>query len=141
MSFLSFRLKINDSFCLVTVAKCRRKAHMAGMEQEFRKPDYVPRVHDRKSSTFNCMLAAVGVTVMTLCLVGSAALTGVWAVSKLFGASNTVFLVAAAIVAVPVLVATIWTGGRAWHLERRLASGQDVDTPVFSMLHYYKRSV
>jgi fatty acid desaturase len=111
------------------------------MEQEIRRPDYVPRQHDRAVSTFSCALAAIGVTLMTLCLVGAAAITSVWAVTKLLGASDTVLLVLAAIVAIPVLWLSIWIAGRAWHLERRLARGQDVDTPVYSMVHYFRKGV
>ena len=111
------------------------------MEQEIRRPDYVPRQHDRAASSMNCALAAIGVTLMTLCLVGSAAVTTVWAISKLMGVSDTVLLVLTAIVAIPVLALSVWTAGRAWHLERRLARGQDVDTPVFGVFHYFRKGV
>jgi hypothetical protein len=114
---------------------------MAGMDQEIRRPDYVPRQHDRAVSTFSCALAAIGVTLMTLCLVGSAAVTTVWAITKLFGASDTVLMVLAAVVALPVLWLSIWIAGRAWYLERRLARGQDVDTPIYKMVHYFRSGV
>jgi hypothetical protein len=114
---------------------------MAAMEQEIRRPDYVPRQHDRAVSTLSCALAAIGVTLLTLCLVGSAALTSVWAVTKLMGASDTVLYVLAGFVAIPVLWMSIWIAGRAWHLERRLARGQDVDTPVYNVFHYFRKSV
>ena len=114
---------------------------MAFMEQEIRRPDYVPRQHDRAVSTLSCALAAIGVTLLTLCLVGSAALTTVWAITKLFDGSDTVLYILAALVASPVIWMSIWIAGRAWHLERRLARGQDVDTPVFSALHYFRKSV
>ena len=45
------------------------------MEQEIRRPDYVPRVRDRSSSNFNCFLAALGVTLVMGGLVGAAAAT------------------------------------------------------------------
>ena len=123
------------------IAKSLPDVHMAGMEQEIRRPDYVPRQHDRAASSLNCALAAIGVTLMTLCLVGAAALTAVWAIGKLAGASDTILLVMAVVVSIPVLALSIWTAGRAWHLERRLARGQDVDTPVFSVLHYFRKTV
>jgi hypothetical protein len=110
------------------------------MEQEIRRPDYVPRQHDRAASSLNCALAAIGVTLMTLCLVGSAAVTAVWAVAKLFDASNQAVMILAGLVMIPVLALSIWTAGRAWHLERRLAAGQDVDAPVFSVMHYFKKA-
>jgi energy-converting hydrogenase Eha subunit E len=112
---------------------------MGMMEQEIRRPEYKPRQHDRAASSLNCALAAIGVTLMTLCLVGSAAVTTVWAVAKLFSASDQVISVLAAISLVPVLALSIWTAGRAWHLERRLAAGQDVDAPVYGILHYFKK--
>ena len=43
-----------------------------------------------------------------------------------------------AISLVPVLWATIWTAGRAWHVERRLEAGLDVDAPVFKLMHYWR---
>jgi energy-converting hydrogenase Eha subunit E len=110
------------------------------MEQEIRRPDYVPRQHDRAASSLNCALAAIGVTLMTLCLVGSAAVTTVWAVAKLFGASDQVVMVLAVVSLIPVLALSVWIAGRAWHLERRLAAGQDVDSPIFSVLHYFKKA-
>lgn len=109
------------------------------MEQEIRRPDYVPRKHDRTASSLNCALAAIGVTLMTLCLVGSAAVTSVWAVAKLFGTSNQTIMILAGISLIPVLALSIWTAGRAWHLERKLAAGQDVDAPVFGVFHYFKK--
>lgn len=114
---------------------------MAVMEQEIRRPDYVPRQHDRAASSLNCALAAIGVTLMTLCLVGAAAITTAWAVSKLVGASDTTFLIMAVLVAIPVAALSVWTAGRAWHLERRLARGQDVDTPVYGVFHYFRKAV
>ncbi len=108
------------------------------MEQEIRRPDYVPRQHDRAASSLNCALAAIGVTLMTLCLVGAAAVTTVWAVARLFDAGNTVIVVLSGLIMIPVLALSIWTAGRAWHLERRLARGDDVDAPVFKVMHYFK---
>jgi hypothetical protein len=111
------------------------------MEQEFRRPDYAPRKHDRTSSSFNCALAAIGVTLMTLCLVGSAAVTTVWAVGKLFVVSDQMILILAGLAMIPVVLFSIWTAGRAWHVERRLARGQDVDAAVFSVLYYFRKGI
>jgi energy-converting hydrogenase Eha subunit E len=111
------------------------------MEQELRRPEYAPRQHDRAASDLNCALAAIGVTLMTLCLVGSAAITTVWAVAKLFSASDTVLLVLAVLSCVPVLAISVWTAGRAWHVEKRMAAGQDVDAPVYSLFHYLRAKV
>lgn len=110
------------------------------MEQEIRRPDYVPRVRDRSSSNFNCFLAALGVTLVMGGLVGAAAATSAWAIAKLMGFPDWALYTFLALVAVPVLWLTIWTAGRAWYLERRLASGKDVDNPVFKMLYYFGKS-
>jgi hypothetical protein len=34
---------------------------------------------------------------------------------------------------------TVWTAGRAWHVERLLASNKDIDVPVFNLSHYFKK--
>ena len=113
---------------------------MSGMEQEIRRPDYVPRVNDRSSSTFSCFMAASGVTLLTLCLIGSAAAVTVWAVAQLLGIGNTTLYVLQGLVAIPVIWLTIWVAGRAWYLEQRIAKGQDVDTPVFKLMHYFGKT-
>ena len=114
---------------------------MTGMEQELRRPEYAPRQHDRAASDLNCAMAAIGVTLMTLCLVGSAAVTTVWAVAKLFSASDTVLLVLAILACIPVIGISVWTAGRAWHVEKRMASGRDVDAPVFGLFYYLRPKV
>lgn len=108
------------------------------MEQEIRRPDYVPRNHDRTSSAFNCFMAAAGLTLMTLFMLGAAAAISAWAVAKLFGLNDTLLPALVALFELPVLWTVIWVSGRAWHLERRLASGKDMDQPVFKMLHYFR---
>jgi hypothetical protein len=109
------------------------------MEQEIRRPDYVPRKHDRASSNLNCLLSAAGLTLMMLCLVGSAAAITGWALVKLVGLPDSFLLPVIGLLQLPVLWLTIWTAGRAWYTERRLATGQDVDMPVYRMLHYFKK--
>jgi hypothetical protein len=126
-------------FSRLCIAKSTGKAHMDCMEQDIRRPDYVPRQHDRAASSLNCALAAVGVTLMTLCLVGSAALTTVWAIAKLLAVSDTTMMVFAGLALIPVVALSIWIAGRAWHLERRLARGQDVDAPVYGVFHYFRK--
>jgi hypothetical protein len=54
------------------------------------------------------------------------------------GLPDSFFYVLLVLVAIPVVWATIWTGGRAWHVERRLAQGLDIDTPVFKLTRYLK---
>jgi hypothetical protein len=113
---------------------------MRTMEQELRRPDYVPRQHDRTSSNMNCFLAAAGMTAMMLSLLGSAAAISAWAIAKLLGLNDQFLLALIVLFEIPVLWATIWTAGRAWHLERRLASGKDMDQPVFKLFHYFKKT-
>ncbi len=108
------------------------------MEQELRRPEYAPRKHDRASSTFSCFIAAAGLTLMMLCMFGAAAAISAWAIAKLLELNDTLLLILVALSELPVIWLVIWTAGRAWHMERRLASGKDMDTPVFKMLHYFK---
>lgn len=112
---------------------------MKGMEQELKRPDYSPRKFDRTSSAFNCFLAATGVTLMTVCLLGSAVATSIWALVHLLGLPDSVLYVVLALAAIPVGGITIWTAGRAWYLEKRLVSGLDVDAPVFKVFHYFRK--
>jgi hypothetical protein len=111
------------------------------MEQEFLKPDQTPKTGTQAFSPFGCFMAAAGVTLLTFCLVGAAAAASAWAFSKLLGLPDIAFYVLLGLVALPVLYATIWTAGRAWHVERRLAQHFDVDAPNFSMLHYFRKTI
>ena len=73
-------------------------------------------------------------------MVGAAAAASVWAISSLIGLPQSALLVLFGLVAIPVLAATYWTAGRAWHVERRLAQGLDVDTPVFKLGYYFRKT-
>jgi hypothetical protein len=109
------------------------------MDQDVIRPEATPKTSSQAFSPFGCFIAASGVTLLTFSLLGSAAVTSVWAFAKLLGLPDSITLGAMAIGMVPVLLATVWTAGRAWHVERRLAAHQDIDVPVFSWLHYFKR--
>lgn len=109
------------------------------MDQDIIKPESAPKPASQAFSPFGCFIAAAGVTLLAFCLLGSAALTTVWAFAKLWGLPDTITIVFIVVSMAPVLWATIWTAGRAWHVERRLAGHQDIDVPVFSLLHYFKR--
>ena len=111
---------------------------MGGMEQDIITPPSTPKSGDHALSPFACALAAGGAALMSLCLLGSAAAATVWAFSKLFGFADMVVYVLIALSFIPVLWATVWTAGRAWHVEQRLADGLDIDTPVFRLGHYLK---
>ena len=110
------------------------------MEQEFLKPDAAPKSSTQAFSPLGCFLAAAGVTLLTACLVGAGTAAAVWAFSKLIGLPDTVLNVLLALSVLPVLWATIWTAGRAWHVERRLAQHLDVDQPVFRLAHYFRKT-
>jgi hypothetical protein len=109
------------------------------MDQELIKPEPNPRTGTQAFSPLGCFLAAAGVTLLAFCMLGAAMVATVWSASRLFGLPD--FLMYALFVAgaVPVLWATVWTAGRAWHVEQRLAQHLDVDTPVFRIGYYFKR--
>ncbi len=115
--------------------------HIGDMEQEFLKPDAAPKTTSSQAfSPLGCFLAAAGVTLLTASLVGAAAAASVWAFSKLIGLPDIVLNVLLALSVIPVLWATIWTAGRAWHVEQRLAQHLDIDQPVFRLAYYFRKT-
>lgn len=114
------------------------RAHMSAMEQEIIAPQPDPKGGSQAFGNLGCILAATGATAMTFSLLGSAAAASVWAIVKLLGLPDTVLYGAMVVSLLPVLWATVWTAGRAWHVERLLARGSDADTPVFRLAHYLK---
>lgn len=109
------------------------------MEQEIIKPDTTPKSGSQAFNQFGCTLAAAGATLMILCMTGAAMVATVWAFSKLIGLPDVVMYGFLALGFVPVLWATVWTAGRAWHVEQLLARGADIDVPVFKFNHYFRR--
>ena len=109
------------------------------MDQDIIRPDVSPRTGTQAFSPFGCFLAAAGATLLAFCKLGAAMLATVWAGSKLFGLPDIFMYVLMAVGAVPVLWATVWTAGRAWYIERRLAQHLDIDQPVFKLGYYFKR--
>jgi hypothetical protein len=109
------------------------------MEQEITKPLNSPKTGSQAFSPFGCFLASAGVTMLAATKLGAAMVATVWACSKLFGFPDVVMYVLLTLGAIPVVWATIWTAGRAWHIERRLAQHLDVDQPVFKLGYYFKR--
>ncbi|MDP4823364.1 MAG: hypothetical protein NWR47_05385 [Aestuariivirgaceae bacterium] len=85
------------------------------------------------------MLAASGATLLAFTMVGTATVAVIWAFVKLVGLPDVVLygLLVAGII--PTMWVTVWTAGRAWHVEHRLQQGQDVDAPTFKMLHYFSK--
>ena len=111
---------------------------MEAMDQEFITPDRSPKSGEQAFGTFGIFIAAAGAGLLTLCLVGAAAVASVWAFSKMLGFPDIVIEVLLVLVVIPILMATVWTASRAWHVEQRLARGQDIDTPVFKTLYYFR---
>lgn len=113
---------------------------MPHMEQELIKPENAPKISSQAFSPLGCFVAAAGVTLLAFCLWGAASLTTIWAFSKLFSFPDALTYGLMALGLIPVIIATIWTGGRAWHVERRMAQHQDIDVPVFKLFHYFKKT-
>jgi hypothetical protein len=109
------------------------------MDQDITKPEHPPKTTSQAFSPLGCFLAASGVTLLAFCKLGAAMVATVWAVSQIFGFPNLMMYGLMALGAIPVLWATVWTAGRAWHVERRLAQHLDIDAPVFKLGHYFGR--
>ena len=110
------------------------------MEQELIKPEISPKGSSQAFSPLGCFIAASGITLLTLCLLGTAALTTIWAFSKLLGLPEVLSEGLMVLGLIPAIIATVWTAGRAWHVERRLAQHLDVDVPNFQLLYYFKKN-
>ena len=109
------------------------------MEQEIIQPEQQPPNNSQAFSSTGSLIAAAGATLMILTMTGAAMLAAVWAFSKLFGLPDFIMYGVMALGFIPVLWGTVWTAGRAWHVERLLASGKDVDVPVFNLMHYFRK--
>jgi hypothetical protein len=113
---------------------------MGGMDQEIIKPEAVPKAATQAAGPLGCFLSAAGVTMLAASMLGAAMAATTWAMAKLIGLPDAAMWSIMALGALPVAWATIWTAGRAWHVEQRLERGLDIDTPVFSLLHYWRRA-
>ena len=109
------------------------------MEQEILKPDAAPKAGTQAFSPAGSLMAAFGATLLMLCFTGSSMVATVWALSRLIGLPDMVMYGLLALGVIPVLWVTVWTAGRAWHVERLLALHQDIDVPVFSLTYYFKK--
>ena len=85
------------------------------------------------------LMSAAGVALMTLTMLGSSAAAVIWSGGKLLGFPDWLLLPFYAAAAVAVLWATVWATGRAWHVERLLESGKDIDVPVFKPFYYWTK--
>jgi hypothetical protein len=109
------------------------------MEQDIIKPETAPKGGSQGFSPAGSFMAAFGATLLILCFTGSAMVATVWAFAKLIGVPDLVMYGVMVLGMVPVAWTTVWTAGRAWHVERLLASQKDIDVPVFTLSHYLKK--
>ena len=84
-------------------------------------------------------LAAAGATLLSLTMSGTAMAAVVWSAVKLAGLPDIVLYVLVAVGMIPVIGVTIWTAGRAWHVENRLELGLDIDQPDFGLFSYFRK--
>jgi hypothetical protein len=110
------------------------------MEQEIIKPEVQPKTSSQGFSPLGSFLAAFGATLLMLCFTGSAMVATVWAFAKLIGVPDLLMYGVMALGVIPVVWATVWTAGRAWHVERMLAQSKDIDKPVFNLSYYFKKN-
>ena len=110
------------------------------MDQEITQPERTPPTSSQAMSTLGCFLAAAGATLLAASMLSAAFGATVWALSNLLGFPQIALWILLGLSLIPALWATIWTAGRAWHVERRLAQGLDIDTPVFTLLHYWRKT-
>jgi hypothetical protein len=110
------------------------------MDQEIIKPNETLRKSTQAVGGFGMLIAASGATLLALTMLGAAMGAIVWAVAALIGLPDVATWILMALGALPVIWATIWTAGRAWHVERRLEEGSDIDAPVFKLFHYWKKA-
>ena len=109
------------------------------MDQEIIAPGMPPKASAQGFSAFGSFVAAAGATLLMLCFLGSAMVATVWAFAKLIGVPDFAMYAVLALGVIPVVWATVWTAGRAWHVEQLLASGKDIDVPVFTLSYYFRK--
>jgi hypothetical protein len=85
------------------------------------------------------ILAALGATLLALVMTGTSVVALVWAFVALLGLPDFVLWGLSALGVVPVVWATLWTAGRAWHVEQLLEKGGDIDQPVFKLGAYLRK--
>ena len=112
---------------------------MGAMDQDIFPPETQPKTGGQAFSSTEGLMAATGATLLILCLTGAAMVATVWAFSKLLGIPDLLMYAVMVAGALPVLWLTAWTAGRAWHVEKLLASGRDIDPPAFKLGHYFRK--
>jgi hypothetical protein len=110
------------------------------MDQEIIKPQTAPAPSSHSMGIFNSFLSAAGVVLLSVTKLGAAFAAVIWAFCQIVGLPNVVMYVLMGLGLIPVIWATVWVGGRAWHVEQLLETGRDVDRPVFKAFYYWKKS-
>jgi hypothetical protein len=82
------------------------------------------------------LIATCGATFLAFIFSGTSVAAVIWAISWALGLPNFILEILLTLGLVPVLWATVWTAGRAWHVETLLGTGRDVDQPVFKIGEY-----
>jgi hypothetical protein len=81
-------------------------------------------------------VAAAGATLLAFIFSTTSVVAVIWALATLLGLPNILMWILLALGAVPIIWTTLWTAGRAWHVEKLLESGHDVDQPSFKLGAY-----
>lgn len=95
--------------------------------------------NDHRLGIFGMLLSAAGVAMMTITMLGSSAVAVIWSSGKLMGLPDWFLLPFYVAASIGVLWATVWATGRAWHVEKLLESGRDIDVPVFKPFYYWTK--
>jgi hypothetical protein len=89
----------------------------------------------RESQTGRIM-ATCGATLLALLFSGASVAAVIWVIVWALGLPGIIFQGLLVLGSVPVAWATLWTAGRAWHVESLIGAGKDVDQPVFRIGEY-----
>jgi hypothetical protein len=109
------------------------------MDQEIITPKAPPAPGSHSMGLLNSFLSAAGVVLLSVTKLGAAFAAVIWAISKLLGLPDVAMYVLMVLGLIPIAWATVWVGGRAWHVEQLLETGRDVDRPVFKAFYYWKK--
>lgn len=82
------------------------------------------------------LVAATGATLLAFVFSATAVGAVLWAFATLLGLPDVVLWVLLGFGLIPVIWVTLWTAGRAWHVEQLLEKGDDIDKPVFRISAY-----
>jgi hypothetical protein len=87
------------------------------------------------------LVAAAGATLLAFVFSTTSIVAVIWALATLLGLPDILLWILLALGAVPIIWTTLWTAGRAWHVEKLLETGRDVDQPSFKLGAYLGKRV